>query len=378
MNRLQTLSILLISSIFVVIGSILPANGEWVTRDKRWYPRGPWNWSLSRELPQLNREFNGIDFGHGHLAETLISTQDKQQVEKARLEVLEFIFSSPSVPPDEEQMAPTFTRMVWEVQRAFNWAHTLHRSLYDLFASDKVHDKEGAYRKILADYLKKPEAITPDRLDHHVKLWSFPESKSFRDKFGKFNSQIWAYHWLQAATYDVQLLGDAEKQQELMPRLIKHYHGYLRNPPLEWEFMPMMYEAAPEFSSRFPEAAAIFDNLHMLHDNVDDILSRPDLYPTLQAKREAILKILQIYLHRNHEPDDRYTEYHDAAKSGGHEKHGMMEHREGHGSEVAHMMGKRPPSAREVLFEKPSENNHEKHEDKEKPSGKYEHNHGRH
>ena len=32
-------------------------------------------------------------------------------------------------------------------------------------------------------------------------LWSFPESKAFRDQFGKFNTQIWAYHWLQAAVY---------------------------------------------------------------------------------------------------------------------------------------------------------------------------------
>lgn len=93
--------------------------------------------------------------------------------------------------------------MVWEAQRAFNWAHTFHRSLYDLFASDQIQDKEGAYRKILANYLEKPEAITSHRLDHHGMLWSFPESKSFSDKFRKFNTQIWAYRWLQAATYDV-------------------------------------------------------------------------------------------------------------------------------------------------------------------------------
>jgi len=70
-----------------------------------------------------------------------------------------------------------------------------------------------------------------------------------------------------------------------MPKIIAHYHGYLRRPPVEWQFMPMMPEGAPEFARRFPEAAAIFDNLHMLHDNYDDILVRPDLYPTMTAKR---------------------------------------------------------------------------------------------
>lgn len=335
---LKTISVCAVA--LAVLSQAVPAASQWVTRDHRWPPRGPWNWALSRELPQLFREFNGIDFGHAHLAETLLDTQDPQRVEQARVEVLDFIFSSPGVPPDEEQVAPTLTRMVWEAQRAFNWAHTFHRSLYDLFASNRVQDKEGGYRKLLVDYLEKPEAITSHRLDHHGKLWSFPESKSFRDKFPLFNTQIWAYHWLQAATYDVQLMGPAARQRELMVPIIEHYHGYLRQPPTQWQFMPLMTEGAPEFSARFPEAAAIFDNLHMLHDNVDDILSRPDLYPTLQAKRAAILRILPIYLHRNHAPDERYAEYHAMDVAGGHGAHGMMS------------SGPRPPSAKEVLESK--------------------------
>jgi len=192
------------------------------------------------------------------------------------------------------------------------------------------------YRKLRVDYLEKPEAITPHRLDHHGALWSFPESKSFRDRFPKFNTQIWAYHWLQAAVYDVQLMGNAEKQRELMPKIITHYHGYLRRPPVEWRFMPMMPEGAPEFARRFPEAAAIFDNLHMLHDNFDDILARPDLFPTTEARRGAILRILPIYLHRGHAPRDLYADFHEPAGGGAHGRPGGD-------------TGPRPPSAAEVL-----------------------------
>lgn len=319
--------------------------GQWVTRDARWQPRGPWKYALMRDLSQLYREFNGIDFGHAHLGETLLKTQDQQQVEKARLEVLDFIFSSPPVPPDEEQISPTLYRMAWEVAKTFNWAHTFHRSLYDLFASDKVTDREAVYRRLLADYLDKPEAITPHHLDHHGALWSFPESKSFRDRFRKFNTQIWAYHWLQAAVYDVQLLGDVAKQQQLMPKVITFYHGYLRRPPVEWQFMPMLSEGAPNFSKRFPEAAAIFDNLHMLHDNMDDILSRPDLYPTLEAKRAAILKVLPIYLNRNHGANDLYTDF-EAKPGMPMDQHGGMPM---HGGMQMMDMGPRPPSVHEVL-----------------------------
>ena len=100
--------------------------------------------------------------------------------------------------------------------------------------------------------------------------------------------------------------------------------------------MPMMPEGAPEFARRFPEAAAIFDNLHMLHDNFDDVLARPDLYPTLQAKRAAILKILPIYLHRSHGVNDLYPDFHEQA--GGTGGHAAMTD-----------MGPRPPSVEDVL-----------------------------
>jgi len=321
--------------------TVSAASAQWVTRDERRAPRGEWNWALPRELPALYREFNGIDFGHAHLAQALLGAQDSSSVETARLQVLEFIFSGPEVPPDEELVAPDFARAVWEAQRAFGWAHQLHRSLYDLFASDRVEDKDAAYRQILADYLSKPEAITSHALDHHGALWGFPESRAFSKRFPKFNAQIWAYHWLQAAVYDVQVEGGASLQREQMPKVISWYHGYLANPPLDWQFMPLMREAAPAFAERFPEAAVIFDNLHMLHDNVDDVLSSPEIYTSLAAKRSAVVGILDIYLHRNHEPGERYGAYH--ARNG---------HGDGHmetGPAAGRPMGVRPPSAREVL-----------------------------
>jgi hypothetical protein len=56
------------------------------------------------------------------------------------------------------------------------------------FAADNVADKEAVYRKLLANYLAKPQAITSHRLNHHGKLWSFPESKAFRNKFRTFKA----------------------------------------------------------------------------------------------------------------------------------------------------------------------------------------------
>src|SRR5262245_30164472 len=287
------------------------ALGEWFEqRNHLFYLRGPWNWALYRSLPVLYEEFNGIDFGHAHLAETLLNTQDVAAVEQARLEVLDFIESKPRVPPDEEFIAPTFHRLAWEVQNVFDWTHQLHRDLYDLFAADNITDKDTAYRVIVTHYLAQQQAITPLALDHAGALWSFPESRHFVQRFPKFNAQIWAYHWLQAKVAEVQLGRGVAEQQTALPPVLAEYHGYLSTPPLHWTFMPMLQEVAPTFSQRFPEAANIFNNLHMLHDNIDDVLASPELFPTLEAKRERIYFLLDIYLHRHHQPgDDRYAQY---------------------------------------------------------------------
>ena len=62
---------------------------------------------------------------------------------------------------------------------------------------------------------------------------------------------------------------------------------------------------------------------------------RPDLFPTLESKRAAILKVLPIYLHHNHRTPDLYADFHEK-DTGGHGSHAMD-------------MGPRPPSVHEVL-----------------------------
>lgn len=284
---------------------------DWLEqRNHLFYLRGPWNWSISHHLPELYREFNGIDFGHAHLAETLLQTNDAVAIEQARLDILAFIESKPAFPPDEAFIAPTFYRLAWAPQNVFDWAHQLHRDLYDLFATDQVQDKEAAYHQILANYLAQPQAITPQVLDHAGALWNFPESRNFVRRFPKFNAQIWAYHWLQAKVGEMQLGRSVAEQRTTLPTVLTKYHEYLTTPPVQWKFMPMFHEVAPAFSQRFPEAANIFDNLHMLHDNIDDVLSSPDLFPTVEAKRQRIYQLLEIYLNRNHQAgDQRYTQY---------------------------------------------------------------------
>ena len=122
-----------------------------------------------------------------------------------------------------------------------------------------------------------------------------PYSKTFRRKFTLFNATIWAYHYLKVVVYDT--IGAAEnlsaKQKSVEP-ILKTYHVYLENPPVEWTFMPMTGELSPKFTEEYPEIANIFDNLHMMHDTISDILSS-DLFPTSEDKRNEIYRVAQNY-----------------------------------------------------------------------------------
>ena len=56
---------------------------DWLEqRNQRFYLRGPWNWTIFRQLPELQVEFNGIDFGHAYLAETLLYSSNDAAIEQ--------------------------------------------------------------------------------------------------------------------------------------------------------------------------------------------------------------------------------------------------------------------------------------------------------
>jgi len=273
------------------------AQSQFEPRDKRFYQRASWNFALRDHLPELDSEFNGVDFGHSHLYENLLLTGARNIPaieDEARRQTLRFIASRPALPPNEEAIAPTYMKLAWRAQNTFDEAHTLHRATYDIYVSGRVADQDAAIRAALAYYQQSPSAITAKPLDHQ-RLDKLPFSKSFRRKFPLFNATIWAYHYLQVAVYDV-LAGapDLASKKEVVRPILAAYHGYLAQPPVQWTFMPLTAELSPAFAARYPDIANIFDNLHMLHDNISDILAS-DLLPTWEAKRAEIYRVLDRY-----------------------------------------------------------------------------------
>ena len=289
-NRLSAL-VVLATVVFVLAGC-----SQFEPRDKRFYYRAFWNFALREDLAELDSEFNGVDFGHSNLYENLLLTggKDVSAIEdRARKETLTFIATKPRLNPNEEAIAPTYMKLAWRAQNTFDEAHALHRATYDIMASGEP-DKARAIRNVLAYYQESAYAITAKRLDHH-RLDQFPYSKTFRNRFPLFNATIWSYHYLQVAVYDpLQAARDLEVKTQAVRPILTTYHRYLEQPPVEWTFMPLTAELSPSFAARYPEIANIFDNLHMLHDNISDILAS-ELLPTWDVKRAEIYRLVDTY-----------------------------------------------------------------------------------
>ena len=286
-----------ILSLLLGLGTITGCS-EFEPRDKRFYYRALWNFALREDLAELDSEFNGVDFGHSNLYENLLLThgRDVEAIEdRARKETLAFIATKPRLNPNEEAIAPTYMKLAWRAQNTFDEAHALHRATYDIVVSNLSDaEEDAAIRKVLAYYQDSRYALTARRLDHH-RLDTFPYSGEFRRRFPLFNATIWSYHYLQVAVYDpLQAAADLDAKTRAVRPILATYRGYLDRPPVQWTFMPLTAEYSPSFAARYPQIAAIFDNLHMLHDNISDILSS-GLLPTREGKRAEIYRILDSY-----------------------------------------------------------------------------------
>ena len=284
--------------ILLLGATALAGCSEFEPRDKRFYYRALWNFALREDLAELDSEFNGVDFGHSNLYENLLLTggRDVDAIEnRARKETLAFIATKPRLNPNEEAIAPTYMKLAWRAQNTFDEAHALHRATYDIAVSELSNtDEDAAIRKVLAYYQDSRYALTARRLDHH-RLDAFPYSGTFRRRFPLFNATIWSYHYLQVAVYDpLQAAADLAAKTRAVRPVLATYRGYLDRPPVQWTFMPLTAEYSPSFAARYPEVAAIFDNLHMLHDNISDILAS-DRLPTWEEKHAEIYRILDSY-----------------------------------------------------------------------------------
>jgi len=268
---------------------IMPTNmPRWINlpqQDLLFYKTGPYNWDINR-IPAFAKDMYATGVGHAMAYEALATNKSSTLESKTFGEIDWVLKHAPKLPIDEAALAPTFVRKYGSLEKVFDWAHLLHFQTIDVLSHPGWNDarKEIEIEKLWERYNSQPYSITglPMNMDY---LDGFSYSGKFRKEYPKTNGLFWGYHWLQTVNYDMLFRVDSKDQAPQYELIGNRYHD-IELYRTDRDFMPMMAETSPRFARRFPQIANAFDNLHMLHDNVNDILAQPNL--TEKQKQEQV------------------------------------------------------------------------------------------
>jgi hypothetical protein len=261
--------------------------------------RGVYNDAIYNITP-LALDLNAVAVGHAFAYEDLVTGKEKG-LEIDTFQKIQWVLKNPPhFMPDEGNISPTFGRKYGVLEQVFDWAHIFHAQTVDVLASTHLTDaeKEKEIDKLYQFYLTKvPYAITglPMNMGY---LDGQSYSKAFRQKYPKINGLFWGYHWLQGSMYDLLYGKTLEEQRKAYEKVGQQYREKELY-RLDRSFMPMFAELSPRFAKRFPYISNTFDNLHMLHDMVNDILASDWL--TEKQKEEQITRAIWLVMAANHE-----------------------------------------------------------------------------
>jgi uncharacterized membrane protein len=288
----------LVLSVLALVVGIPVAVAAQDRRDEQFYYPGSFNWTFLRVYPEAARLFNAFDYGHAVLYERLL-TKPAAEREAALEKEYQFLTTDLLIRPPrfavaEEVIEPTYAKLAWQAKQMFDWAHVLHRQIYDIYSDERLGSeaKDALIEKVTDYYLSRSDLAFTAVPKSMALMDEQYFSQVFRRRHEKFNGLIWSYHWLQVGLYEPLILGSTVTERKAgLKATLARFWSMLEDPPARFpRMMPMTATIAPTFSAKHPRAAVIFDNLHMMHDIISDVLAS-DTIPK-GAKRAVIYRQL--------------------------------------------------------------------------------------
>jgi hypothetical protein len=268
----------MLSWLLLALGT-LPVSGQ-TTRDEQFYYPGDFNWQFLDNYPEAARLFNAFDYGHAVLYERLYTNRGRAGAElekEYRYLTTDLLVRPPRFGVAEEVIMPAYSKLAWRAKMMFDWAHVLHRQIYDAYADDRLTParRNTLIERLTDYYLTNRRYAFTDRPKSMALMDEQYFSQTFRKTYPKFNGLIWAYHWLQVGLYEPFIEGSTKAERKAgVQATVARFWSMLEDPPSRFpKYMPMTSAIAPKFSAAHPRAAVIFDNLHMMHDIISDILT---------------------------------------------------------------------------------------------------------
>ncbi len=300
-SRFAACTLLAVSALIASAGVPAVAGAQWSTAYEQYYLPGKFNWTFRTQYPAADRLFNAFDYGHAILYERLYNNSrapvSELEEDEYNFITRKLLVSPPRLPLEESAIEVNYAKLAPEAKMMFDWAHLLHRQIYDVLASENMSqaDKDATIAKLVA-YYKTRSDLAFSSLPKNMELMEGqPYSLAFRKEYPKFNGLIWGYHWLQVGLYEPMMIGKTQEERQAgVAAAVSRFRQMLENAPEHMpRVMPMTAAIAPTFAKRYQEAAIIFDNLHAMHDVISDILADENV--PHDKKRATILEAASRY-----------------------------------------------------------------------------------
>jgi hypothetical protein len=240
---------------------------------------------------------DAMERAHVTLYETLLSEPnvttdrlDGRFFDETLGRVLAASRGEPSGPaPSTRSLSRSAPRLLEVMQRTY----ALQRTVYEILSDPTVADPRAAVDRAVDEYLAKPGvALSPVQKSMEI-MEAQHGSLEFRERFPKTAGLFWAFRWMQlGGSEPLMVFRDPGQQHGAVEATRERFLEKLADPPANFpDHMPMAPTVAPEMVTRNIRAAAIFDNLNMMHDVIVDAL----VTESIRDKAGAIEATLDLF-----------------------------------------------------------------------------------
>jgi len=192
--------------------------------------------------------------------------------------------------------------------------HQFHREVLAIFAEVGTADRARALDAAVDRYLSRRDVALPDVPKDMTILYDHPYTSFKDDNFNPRRERpypslvgfVWASHWFQLAVQEPLELGNRTARADGLKVVTARFERKLTGgkPPDSFPTeLPLAPSISPGLVAVHPRAAAIIDNLNMMHDVLADIL----LHPKVADRRAAIEQAVAQFT----DPRDRIVEVDD-------------------------------------------------------------------
>lgn len=253
-----------------------------VNASPTWYPLPTEAYKFGELYPKAQQLLFAFDYGHALVYERLFQnrgqiTNPKEFEKKILTDVIMILKNPPNVKADEGDIAPQYVFTFPLMVDAFDWSHMLHQFVLDVLATSK--DRGAGMNARVNELFLQYKANRPLAITDVCKTMLFMDghyfSKDFRRQFPSFNLLIWSYHWFQIKLYEALMMPTRTERDLAVQKTVDNFWQLISDLPdsADFDMMPETKKEAPTFFKTFPLISASFDNNHMLHDIVSDILT---------------------------------------------------------------------------------------------------------